>query len=227
MTTYLGTELEIFRHATNWKRYWSGKLLPYVSGKVLEVGSGIGGSIPFLLSDAVTAWHALEPDPDQAANISRDIDSRVIVSSGFIADVDDVFDTILYIDVLEHIEKDAEELDQAAKKLQGSGCLIVLSPAHPFLFSEFDRAIGHHRRYDEERLRQIAPGDLGIERTFYLDSVGMLASAANRYLLKQSQPGPDQIAFWDKVMVPCSRLLDPVLGYRLGKTIVAVWRKPA
>ncbi len=59
----------------------------------------------------------------------------------------------------------------------------------------------------------------------YLDAVGALASLANKFLLKNSTPTPEQIAFWDKVMILLSRLVDPLLGYKVGKTIVGVWQK--
>ena len=226
MTSYPGKELEIFQHAVNWKRCWTAKISAYVVGDVLEVGSGIGGSIPFLMTDKVASWQALEPDAELVAKIPRD-DPRIGVTHGVVHDVDRYFDCILYIDVLEHIEDDAGELAAAAQKLKNNGCLIVLSPAHDNLMSEFDRAIGHYRRYNKDSLLNITPDGLSVEKTLYLDSVGLLASIANRYLLKQSQPGTSQIAFWDNVMVPFSRLLDPLTGYLFGKTIVAIWRKPA
>jgi hypothetical protein len=60
-------------------------------------------------------------------------------------------------------------------------------------------------------------------RTFYLDAIGMLASAGNRALLRQGHPTKRQIALWDRVMVPLSRVVDPLLGHRVGKSVVSVW----
>jgi hypothetical protein len=60
-----------------------------------------------------------------------------------------------------------------------------------------------------------------------LDSAGLLASLANRLLLRSAMPSPEQIAFWDRVLVPISRVLDTLFGRRLGKTVVAVWSRPA
>ncbi len=71
----------------------------------------------------------------------------------------------------------------------------------------------------------VGPASLKLERVFYLDSVGMLASFANRAFLKSSQPTPGQIATWDRFMVPVSKLLDPCLGRRLGKSVIAVWQR--
>jgi hypothetical protein len=62
-------------------------------------------------------------------------------------------------------------------------------------------------------------------RSIYLDSAGLLASLGNRLFLSQSMPGPGQIAFWDKVLVRCSRVVDPLLCYSLGKSVLCVWER--
>ena len=63
-------------------------------------------------------------------------------------------------------------------------------------------------------------------RSIYLDSIGMLASIGNRLVLSQSMPRPGQIVLWDKVMVRCSRLVDPLLFYSLGKSVLSIWKPP-
>jgi SAM-dependent methyltransferase len=174
----------------------------------------------------------LEPDPELAqiladSLVENDLEDTVHVAVGTIADLptDRAFDSILYIDVLEHIQDDAQELIMAVSRLRTSGKLIVLAPAHQRLFSEFDRSVGHFRRYDKRSLKGIAPPGLREEALIYLDSMGILASMANRLLLRQSTPTIRQIETWDRFLVPVSRLLDPLLMHKLGKTVTAVWRK--
>jgi hypothetical protein len=53
----------------------------------------------------------------------------------------------------------------------------------------------------------------------------MLASMGNRFLLRSAHPKESQIALWDRVMVPASRVLDPVLLRRVGKSVLGVWRR--
>src|SRR5262249_19659327 len=135
------------------------------------------------------------------------------------------FDAILYIDVLEHIEDDRGELARAAERLNAGGALIVLSPAHPFLYTPFDAEIGHFRRYTRASLRAAAPDSLRIGKLKYLDSAGMLASAGNRVLLKASMPTEKQILTWDRMLVPVSRVIDPLLMGRVGKSVLGIWTK--
>ena len=135
------------------------------------------------------------------------------------------FDVLLYIDVLEHIEDDRAELNLAAAKLKSGGRLIVLAPAHQWLFTPFDRSVGHFRRYNKRMLGELRPDGLELIALDYLDSAGLLASLANRCLLRQAMPMPWQIETWDRLLVPTSRLLDPPLRGCLGKSILGIWTK--
>jgi SAM-dependent methyltransferase len=223
---YVGNELDTFSRARNWRGYWASTLRRYIAGDVLEVGAGIGANIAPVNNPHVRSIHCLEPDPDLAKHLSRA--AREIpgttVSVGTISKVAGrQFDTILYIDVLEHIEDDQSELARAAQLLRPGGSLIILAPAHQALYSSYDKALGHYRRYDRCNLSLCSPSSCRLEKMDYLDSVGLLASSANKVMLKQSEPMLWQILLWDRCMIPLSRPLDRVLGYRLGKSIVAVW----
>ncbi len=201
---------------------------------MLEVGAGTGGTTRLLCDGRQARWTSLEPDPALAEQLRQRLAREplplpVEVQVGTLADLpaDALFDTILYIDVLEHIEDDRAEMARAAAHLAPGGRVIVLAPAHQFLYTPFDKAIGHYRRYSAGTLRAAAPPELKEERVFYLDSVCLLASLGNRLLLKSANPSLRQIRFWDRLLVRASRLTDPLLFHRLGKTVIGVWSKPA
>ena len=110
---YMGSELEIFAHATHWKSYVQSKLRPYLVGDVLEVGAGIGGTTQALNDGTQRRWVCLEPDSAFAKKLSSLPHLRNCeVLVGMLPDLDSQqqFDAILYIDVLEHIREDAAEL---------------------------------------------------------------------------------------------------------------------
>jgi SAM-dependent methyltransferase len=229
---YVGSELDLFATVWNWKAYWSRQIRPFLRGDILEVGAGIGSNNRFFNPRGAGRWVCLEPDPELTAQLvknSRETKTRRAYETicGTLASLaDQQFDTIIYIDVLEHIENDREELNQAASRLRPGGHMIVLSPAHQRLFSPFDAAIGHFRRYNRLMLRTISPASLQLERMRYLDCAGLILSAANLLLLRQSMPTKAQLRFWDHWIVPVSRVLDKLFLYSVGKTIIAVWRKP-
>ncbi len=230
---YVGEELDVFAHAVNWKSYFRSVLRPLLRGTVLEVGAGIGGTTAVLCEEGHKDWLCLEPDAGLADRLRQrvgelglSVSPRVVCGDLDSLEQTDQFDAIIYIDVLEHIEDHKAELISATRYLREGGALIVLSPAHQYLYTEFDRAIGHYRRYKRAMMEEITPPGLEVERIWYMDAVGMLLSLGNRLLLRSAQPTVKQVKLWDRLFVPCSRLIDPLTGWRLGKSIIAVWRRP-
>lgn len=230
--SYVGNELEIFARAINWKRYFGALISPFLGDRVLEVGAGMGATTRVLSRGRGGRWVCLEPDPQLISGLEEAIqDGRLpsICSArlGTLTSLkpQEVFDSILYVDVLEHIQGDRAELELARAHLAPAGTLIVLSPAHEWLRTSFDQAIGHHRRYSKASLADIGPQGAALVKLLYLDSAGTLLSLANRALLRQSMPTAGQIECWDRWIVPISRRVDPLTGYGLGKSVLAVWRR--
>jgi hypothetical protein len=225
---YMGSELEIFAHARHWKSYVQSKLRPYLVGDVLEVGAGIGGTTRALNDGTQRRWVCLEPDPAFAKKIgSLPHPGNCEVCVGMLQDIDpqEKFDSILYIDVLEHIKEDKNELTLAARHLKTNGVIVVLAPAFPWLYTPFDAAIGHFRRYTRNSLRAVAPHGLREEECIYLDAFGVLASAGNLLFLQAANASEGQMRFWDNYLVPMSRFMDRVLAFSLGRSVLAIWRK--
>ncbi|MFN3640427.1 MAG: class I SAM-dependent methyltransferase [Flavobacterium sp.] len=229
---YIGNELELFKHAHNWKNYYSKHFKKLLTQKVLEVGAGIGETTKFLCDGTQKKWLCVEPDEKLTQIIKSKKDSgylpqNIQIFTGTLDSLttDEKFDAILYIDVIEHIENDSEELKKANERLAANGNLIVLVPAHNFLFSPFDKAIGHYRRYNKKMLQLAVPKGLTQKKLIYLDSVGLLASLVNKFFLKQSYPTVKQVLFWDKFIIPVSRVTDKVFFNSIGKTTVGIWQK--
>lgn len=229
---YEGDELKLFQHAKHWKKYFSGQIKPYIKGDVLEVGAGIAATTLLLNDGSAEEWILLEPDKEMCALLDKKMASGELpancqVQTGTIDMVNCSFDTIIYIDVLEHIERDANELQKAEALLNAGGNLIVLSPAFNFLYNPFDKAIGHYRRYTKKMLKKITPAGLPLISIRYYDSTGYFAALMNKFLLRKKYPTQQQVLFWDNWLVPVSKVTDQVFFHSFGKSIIAVWNKPA
>jgi len=176
-------------------------------------------------------WVMLEPDITMASLLKEKIAAGIInsnctVINGTIDNAGNVpFDTIIYIDVLEHIENDQAEMIKAAALLKPGGKLIVLSPAFQFLFSPFDKAIGHFRRYSKKSIQKTIQGRMKNVSIHYLDTAGFFSSLANRLFLRQEYPLEKQIIFWDRFLIPASVFLDKIFFYSFGKSILGIWEK--
>jgi hypothetical protein len=231
---YDGLELDLFAQVTNWKTYIRNEIGPYIKGHVLEVGTGIGGITNILYSGREESWTCLEPDHFLFNRLAKSLNNSSSEKSGFPkpirGNIDHPaitrkYDTILYIDVLEHIENDMLEVSKASQKLKKNGMLIILAPAHQCLFSPYDDKVGHIRRYSKNQLIKIRPPGTKLLRLRYVDSVGSLASLINKIILGGRMPTKYQLVFWDRLMIPLSRLFDSLLGYKIGKSVYAIWQK--
>src|ERR1700733_10838548 len=117
---YVGSELDLFAAAWNWKAYWSRQLQPFLKGDILEGGAGIGSNTRFLDPGGTGRWVCLEPDPELKALLVRNFAETAprrcyeTVFGSLASVAGQRSDTIIYIDVLEHIDNDREELNQAA-----------------------------------------------------------------------------------------------------------------
>jgi len=230
MSQYIGSELEIFEHAKHWKNYYASFIKPSLGRSVAEVGAGLGGTTPVLCDGSQQHWICIEPDPDLVKKIEQKIADGNIPSvcktfNGYLTSLTTKFDSIIYIDVIEHIENDKAELEVAVGLLNTGGHLIILVPAHQKLFSEFDKMIGHFRRYNRNSLKSIIPQTMEIEKAYYLDSAGYFASLINKLFLRQGLPTLKQVIFWDRFLVPVSRITDRLLGFNFGKSVLLIARK--
>jgi hypothetical protein len=229
--TYVGSELEPFAAATRWKAYQRRHFAPYLGSDVLEVGAVIGGTTRILCRGDEPSWLCLEPDPALANRLRRALRDGELPPCcdavvGLLAEpiVSGPFDTILYIDVLE------DDRTELARALSTSGPAGTSSPCRRRIHGCTRRLTGRLATTGAtpgQPSRPWTPEDLRLVLMIYLDPVGLLASCGNRLILRNAMATHRQISLWDKVMVPISRFVDPHLGYRLGKSIMGVWRKPS
>lgn len=132
------------------------------------------------------------------------------------------FDSVLCMNVLEHITDDVEALRRFRGLLRPGGAALLLVPAHPLLFGEIDRSVGHERRYTKARLaRALHSASLAVEDLRHVNPVGAVGwMVAGRDLRRKDVPGR-LLRLYDHV-VPAVRLLDPVrLPFGLSLWVVA------
>lgn len=227
---YPGNELPVFVEARRWKKYFSKKLARYIRGSVLEVGAGMGETSNYLINTSVSDWTFLEPDKSLFEELIKNTSGFPLPNSKICGNISDLppdikFDTILYIDVLEHIEDDKKEIERALAHLNPGGHLIILSPSFQSLYSAFDKAIGHFRRYTKRSLREaINLNELNEKKIFYLESAGGILLFLNKNLFRIKFPDKKIIKSWDMISIPASKVLDKLLFHSFGKTIIGIWQ---
>jgi hypothetical protein len=133
-------------------------------------------------------------------------------------------DTVVSLNVLEHIEDDLAALSNMHQLLNGQGNLIVIVPAHQWLYGTMDSSIGHYRRYTKVSLaRKLENAGLTVETQFYLNAVGALGWLVNGRLLRQEVPPTGQLA-WFNQLVPLLRGVEQRIRPPFGISLVSVSR---
>ena len=135
------------------------------------------------------------------------------------------FDTIMYLHVLEHIENDKKELQNAISKLNPDGYLVIMVPAHQKIYSKLDKAVGHYRRYEKEFFTENLLG-LNRVKLISLDAIGYFLYLLNKIFFKEEVfPSKLKIFLWDKIFTPITFIVDFLLMYKFGKCYVAIYQK--
>ncbi len=202
---------------------------PYVGQLLMEIGSGIGNNVRILMQ--YTDVIATEIDPVYLEVLRN----AYMNTPGVEVHAWDATqtpppdlpqpDSILCSNVIEHIEDDRAVVLNADRVLKPGGRMIFIVPRGQKLYSTLDSAIGHHRRYDKDRLRGFFE-DLGyqIEELFTLNKIGVLGWWYRGKVVKQKAIGRFGLKAFN-VMVPLFKLIDPVLPWP-GLSLVIVARKP-
>ena len=233
---YTGSELEIFERAINWKDYYYELCAKFLQNNesVLEVGAGIGGLTKIYLRNRFyKKWTCIEPDKKNYKKLKKNLEiyskkNNLEIINSSIEDylkVSKKFDLIILADVLEHLQNDKEILFRLYKILNSKGRIILFTPACQYLYSKFDKEIGHFRRYSFETLENIIPNNSEILMLKYIDSFGFFASLTNKLIIKSATPSLKQILFWDRLIIPISKKLDYFFSYKFGKNIFMILSK--
>jgi SAM-dependent methyltransferase len=229
---YFGRDLEAMSAANNYLRWIAEDFRRYLVGRVAEVGAGTGNFSRLLLEAGVEELTALEPSLNMYARL-REVfagDPRVTtVHSSLIGHSKAAgrrFDTVVYVNVLEHVEDDAGELDAVQEVLARGGHLCIFVPALRWLFSDLDRQVGHHRRYDREQLVSLVEGrGFEVLEVRYFDVAGVLPWYVTFVLLKRPITAGG-VGLYDRLVVPVTRRLEARVRAPLGKNLLLVARKP-
>jgi SAM-dependent methyltransferase len=195
--------------------------------RVLEFGAGIGSLAQIWMKETGIQPICLEID----SNLKNVIQDRGFECYSSLDDIEDEFDLIYSSNVLEHIEDDQKALGQLYQKLKPSGILALYLPAFQCLYSDFDSAIGHYRRYGKvELMNKLKSANFTIEKCEYADSIGFFAWLTTKnkkhgQSAKQSNDG--QLKFYDQYIFPISNVLDKFgVKYMFGKNLLAIAQKP-
>lgn len=228
---YQGWELPYFNKAKNFRKYQFSLIREYIYGSVAEVGPGHGVNLLQYYKHA-SKIDLFEPSNNLYKILKKKFNKENINILNRYFRLSNTqkkrkYNTIIYLDVLEHIQNDAHEITRAFKSLVKNGHLIINVPAFSYLYSQFDKDIGHIKRYNKKDFQMIEKKIKGkIILIKYYDSVGYFLSLISKTFSQKKYRNNFKlkILLWDKMII-VSKLIDFLTMNLFGKSLLVIIKK--
>ncbi|NCD22857.1 MAG: methyltransferase domain-containing protein [Spartobacteria bacterium] len=228
----LSHSLDLLKDTYNYNHWIYSLLREHLGDTICEVGAGTGNLTQFFLP--AQSVLCIEPEAQYGDALRRlaQVHLNLQVYSGGLADCAGArghaaaFATVVCVNVLEHIEDDAQALEQMESLLQAGGRLLLYVPAGPWAYGHLDRQLGHFRRYSKRRIRQLA-AQVGfeLERCIYVNFAGVFGWFWHSRVLGRDVVSPQSAQFVDR-LVPYLSAVERLVRPVVGQSLFAVLRKP-
>jgi len=233
---YIGSDLDSMDLAVNYRNWIRDLFAPYLGKNIVEVGAGTGSFSKLLLDGDPESLMLVEPS-EMFEKLTAGIDpaeysTDIRFFNGTFSDVVSAHaltvrpDTIVYINVLEHVEDDVAELTQIRETLEDNGKVCIFVPAIPLLLSDFDRMIGHFRRYSrKELITKTESAGLRVILVRGFDLPGVFPWLLKYRLIRSVSMEAAMVRLYDKVLVPPIRLIEDLIKPPIGKNLILIAEK--
>jgi len=201
---------------------------PYLGKRILEIGCGLGNFAGHLTNREL--YVGVETEESSVRHVQSAFAAHPnmhalvadVTTDDYLALGQHAFDTAFSLNVFEHIQDDLTAIKHAAALLQPGGRLILVVPAHPWLYGSIDRAIGHYRRYDKQTMAgMFRQAGLDVVKLKYINALGALGWWANGRLRKQQTPPSGQLRLFN-VLVPALKRIEHTVPVPFGISLLAV-----
>jgi cyclopropane fatty-acyl-phospholipid synthase-like methyltransferase len=230
---YAADDLEIMQAAQRYGTHVFNLLRPYVGTRVLEVGSGIG-TMSRRLAEAAEMVIGIEPNANCAARAKEAMrgQAKFALRECHLEECDAAelrsqrFDTVVCVNVLEHIADDADALRTFKDILVPGGCVLIFVPAVQAAYGPLDAELGHHRRYSKPTLgKAFADAGLDLQVLRYSNPIGLVGWMYNSHIRKARTHSLGQVKLFDALVAPWALPIERALPPPIGLSLVAVGRK--
>lgn len=225
----LFTSAEQMQKATNYNQWTFELFCEYIRGDVLEVGCGVG-SFTKLIDDHGNFDSLYSIDISQPAIDfikTKKFKNKIKIECIDLINAEGSYDFILCMNVMEHVEDDKNFFRKLTGLLKKNGVLFLLVPSHMFLYSNFDKAAGHFKRYAKKDMNSAElPSGIKLIDQYYFNMIGALGYWAVYKALKSGSINDTEgeIGLFDKYIVPFSKKILP-LKAPFGISLISIYKK--
>ncbi len=215
--------LETLGQADEYYKWIAFRLRPYLKGKVLEIGAG-SGNFSRSAREWASEYHVSEGDPRLVTMLEREFEHAFRWDVYHPFPTSGLYDTVVTINVVEHLKDDLHAVKAMIERLKPGGCLVILVPAMKFLYGSMDRSFGHFRRYTKQSMKDLMKDvPLAIEKMEYVNVIGMAGWFLYGRILKRDHL-PQHLCSRFNLVVPLLKLERP-LAHFMGLSLITIARK--
>ncbi len=227
--------LETISRAKEFNRWMYQTIKPFLKGSILELGSGIGNISDYIIKDFSNVTLSdfnfyykehLEKKYHNNKNV-KEIITLDLQNNYFDKQnsATNTFDSIVLLNVIEHLANDALAIQLCNFLLKKNGNLIVLAPAYNFLYSQLDKILGHYRRYTIKSLsRQFSNHPFEIIHKQYFNLLGIGGWLIYNKILKKERIDNSKMKIFNG-LVSFAKPLDKVVFNKVGLSVIIVAKK--
>jgi SAM-dependent methyltransferase len=229
--TYVSTELHALADAKNYYQWVLRRFTPFIGKRVIEVGAGIGTFAQSLLSHAPLSKLVLvEPSDNLFPLLERRFaeDPRVKIVHGYFQRIASpaTADSIVLVNVLEHIAEDQAFLNDAHVALTPGGTLLLLVPALPWIYGSLDQTFGHYRRYTKTSLAsKLHVAGFDIIQLAYVNLLGIVGWFLTGRVLRRKTLKSAHVRWYDRWVIPWLSRLEGRWEPPCGQSLIVIARK--
>ena len=227
--SYDGWELHDFDKAFNFRQYQYSFFKRYLKGNIAEIGPGNGYFVSKYLENKSNKIHLFEPSLNLYKNLKKRVkkSKKIKIYNNKLKLKKDYYDCIIYLDVIEHIKNDVMEIRKAYSSLKKNGHIIICVPAFQFLYSNFDKDVGHIKRYRKKDFQVLQEKiKFNLIKLRYFDSIGFFLSFISKTFLNKNYKNNfnKKIKLWNNLIF-FSKILDFLTNYNFGKSLLVILKR--
>ncbi len=224
--------LENFSGAPHFNQWLYEKIAGLVTGQILEIGSGIGNISDLLLRDRPGVTLS-DLRPEYCQILENKFGGNPHLEGVYPLDLSSIdfnvkysallekFDTVIALNVIEHIEDDSLAIRNAKALLRKNGKFVILVPAGQWLYNSLDRELGHFKRYSKLELKKLLQS-AGFEVSYcrYFNVAAIFGWFVSGHILKEKLIPPSQLNIFNK-LVPVVKILDLIISPITGISVIS------
>ena len=135
------------------------------------------------------------------------------------------FDTVICVNVLEHMKNDKKALENMHSVLEKKGKLILMAPAFQALYGTIDKANKHYRRYNKKQLKSLLKQcNFKIKSMAYMNLFGLLGWWYHNKFLKISVHNTKDLLLFDK-LAPFLSFIEKIIPPPVGLSLIVIAEK--